>query len=193
MFQGDDMNFTQENTSSGRTSHAFSPSLPKVDPGFALMESCKFKIRTVEEAARLAGFAAGMFRDPERVRSGLFELLLNAVEHGVLGIGHTLKTRLLATRSWQLEISRRQSLPENRQKHVDVVVARRTDGIYIVITDPGPGFDWKPWISLDPARAAETHGGGIARAANLSFDSLKFNDSGNQVALYSKDTIDIPW
>lgn len=171
----------------------FSPPLPKVEPGLVLMESCKFRIRTVEEAEQLADYIARMFKDPDRLRHGLLELLVNAVEHGCLGIGHDLKTRLLASRSWQLEIARRQSLPENRQKSVDIVVARRDGGIYIVITDPGTGFDWKPWLSLDPARAAATHGRGIARARNLSFDNLNYNEAGNRVAIFTKDVVDIPW
>lgn len=161
--------------------------------GYELIDTCKFKIRTVEQARSLARFAAGMFKDPARIEPGLYELLLNAVEHGCLGIGHALKTRLLQNNTWQTEVLRRQSLPENREKNVEVVIARRQEGIFAVITDPGTGFDWKSWITVDPSRAADTHGRGIARARGLSFDSIAFNAEGNQVAAHTRDLPEQKW
>jgi hypothetical protein len=168
------------------------PAPQKLSP-LLLADNCKFRIRTVEEAMLLSPFLSAMFRDPERVRTGIFELLLNAVEHGCLGIGHELKIKLTGNRTWQTEIARRQSLPENRKKSAEVVIARRPDGIFLVITDPGTGFEWKPWLSLDPARAGDAHGRGIARARNISFDSLTYNATGNQVAAHSRDVPDKSW
>lgn len=161
--------------------------------GFELIDTCKFKIRTVEQARILAHFAAGMFQDPARMETGIYELLINAVEHGCLGIGHDLKTDLLQNGTWDTEIQRRQSLPENRQKNVEVVVARRTEGLFVIITDPGPGFDWQSWMTVDPARASDTHGRGIARAKGISFDSIAFNADGNQVAAHTRDLPEQKW
>lgn len=161
--------------------------------GYALIDTCKFKIQTVDQARSLAHFAAGMFKDPVRIEPGLYELLLNAVEHGCLGIGHTLKTQLLQNSTWQTEVQRRQSLPENRDKNVEVVIARRNEGIFVVITDPGAGFDWKSWITVDPSRAGDAHGRGIARARGLSFDSIAFNAEGNQVAAHTRDLPEQKW
>ena len=177
----------------GDTMHSLPLQRTPIAQGFSLVDSCSFKIRTVDEAAQASAFAAHFFRDPEKIRNGLFELMLNAIEHGCLGIGHHLKSRLIANKSWQLEIMRRQSLPENRQKHTDVVFARKNGGIVVVVTDPGTGFDWKPWLSLDPARAADAHGRGIARARNLSFDALVYNEKGNQAVAQSNDVIDKAW
>jgi len=161
--------------------------------GFELIDTCKFKIRTVDQARILAHFAAGMFQDPARMEPGIYELLMNAVEHGCLGIGHDLKTNLLQNGTWDTEIQRRQSLPENRQKNVEVVVARRTEGLFVIITDPGPGFDWQSWMTVDPARASDTHGRGIARAKGISFDSIAFNAEGNQVAAHTRDLPEQKW
>ncbi|HRI76081.1 MAG TPA: ATP-binding protein [Alphaproteobacteria bacterium] len=161
--------------------------------GFALMDTCKFRIRTISEAAVLARFAAAMFRDPQRIAPGLEALMLNAIEHGCLGIGHDLKTRLLEDGNWLAEIERRQSLPENRQKSAEVVIARRPEGVFIVITDPGAGFDWKSWTSIEPARARDSHGRGIARARAVSFDNLAYNAAGNQVALHVRDAPPAKW
>lgn len=161
--------------------------------GYALVDTCKFKIRTVSEARSLAHFAAGMYKDPARIEPGLYELLLNAVEHGCLEIGHDMKTRLLEQGTWDAEVARRQSLPQNREKHVEVVIARRSEGVFAVITDPGAGFDWKSWITVDPARAGDSHGRGIARARGLSFDSIAFNAEGNQVAAHTRDLPEQKW
>lgn len=161
--------------------------------GFSLIDTCKFKIRSIEQAAALSRFTAAMFRDPARLEPGLYALMLNAVEHGCLGIGHDLKARLLEGGTWQDEVQRRQSLPENREKTVEIVIARRPEGVFIVITDPGPGFDWKSWISIDPARARDAHGRGIARARGVSFDSLAYNAAGNQVALHVRDVMPQKW
>lgn len=158
-----------------------------------LVETCKFKIRTQAEAEALSHLAAGMFYEPERVQSGLYELFLNAVEHGCLGIGHELKAKLLASGDWQAELRRREALPENRDKFVEVVIARKPEGTYAVVTDPGGGFDWKRWSALDPACATEAHGHGIVRAKCVSFDSLAFNAAGNQVVAHARDTADLVW
>ncbi|MFN7112806.1 MAG: ATP-binding protein [Alphaproteobacteria bacterium] len=170
------------------------PAIPRdLHAGFSLIDTCKFKIHTVEQAAALSRFSAAMFRDPVRLEPGLYALMLNAVEHGCLEIGYDLKSRLLADGNWQTEIQRRQSLPENREKTVEVVIARRAEGVFIVITDPGSGFDWKSWINIDPARARDTHGRGIARARGVSFDSLAYNAAGNQVALHVRDVAPAKW
>lgn len=175
------------------TAHSAAAGAESIKNGFALMDTCKFRIRTVAEAAALAHFAAGMFRDPQRIAPGLEALMLNAIEHGCLGIGHDLKSRLLADGTWLAEVERRQSLPDNRQKSAEVVIARRPEGIFIVITDPGPGFDWKAWTSIEPARARDSHGRGIARARAVSFDNLAYNAAGNQVALHVRDVPPDKW
>jgi anti-sigma regulatory factor (Ser/Thr protein kinase) len=161
--------------------------------GFALIDTCRFKIRTTRQARELARFAAQVYADPVQAETGLYELMTNAIEHGCLGIGHDLKTKLLENGTWDREVARRESLPENRQKEVDVVLARKEGGIYAVITDPGQGFDWKAWISIDPARAGMPHGRGIARARGVSFDSIAYNTPGNQVAVFVRDTPALNW
>ena len=51
--------------------------------------------------------------DPEAVIIGLTELLVNAVEHGNLGITYEDKTALNAAGTWDTEVRRRLALPEN--------------------------------------------------------------------------------
>ena len=36
----------------------------------------------------------------------------------------------------------------------------------------GEGFDWQAYMEIDPARALDSHGRGIAQANKISFDEL---------------------
>jgi CheY-like chemotaxis protein/anti-sigma regulatory factor (Ser/Thr protein kinase) len=145
------------------------------------MRSCQLSVRTVKEAEDGAVFLASCYEQPDRVVTGLLELLLNAVEHGNLGITFEEKTQLLHDNTWAEEIARRQNAPENKDKTVDVIFQRQGETLLVQITDKGKGFDWRRYWDIDPARATAGHGRGIARARLLAFDKLAYNDSGNQV------------
>lgn len=144
----------------------------------------QFKISTVEDAASLSRYAAGLFPKPSEARAGLYELLLNAIEHGCYGIGAENKARMIENKNWYVEIARRQDMPENKNKSVDVVISQRKEGIYAIITDPGGGFDYKPW--QDPAKIKEAlHrpvGRGLARCKTEFFQRMSYNPQGNKIA-----------
>jgi two-component system, cell cycle response regulator len=161
--------------------------------GFDLIQTCKFRFRRLEEAEDLAVFMANCFPHSERVLPGLAELMINAVEHGNLKIGYQAKSVLLNEGTWRDEIERRLELPENRDKYGEAVIARKNDGIYVVITDQGEGFDWREYMHVDPARANDNHGRGIAQANMLSFDQLKFNATGNQAIGLVRGEPDLDW
>lgn len=154
--------------------------LGKHRASFNLIETCKFQFQTLSEAESLAAFIANCFPQPERVLPGLGELLINAVEHGNLGIGYETKTGLVESGIWRSEIERLQQQPHHREKKAEAIITHKTDGTYVIITDQGDGFNWRKYMSIDPARAGDNHGRGIAQAAATSFDKLTFNDKGNQ-------------
>lgn len=149
--------------------------------GFSLMQNCKFKFKTLEEAEALAVFAARFYPEPEKVLPGLAELLINAIEHGNLEMGYARKTAVLEAGTWRAEIERRQSMPEYADRSVELVVMHKDDGIYMIITDQGKGFDWQKYLMIDPSRASDSHGRGIAQSRAMCFDSLSYNAAGNQV------------
>jgi len=149
----------------------------------SLVDTCRFRLRTLPEAESLALLMAGAFPNPERAVAGLAELLINAVEHGNIGLGYEEKSRLLESRSWRDEVMRRSEMPENKNKYVDVLLQRKSDRVYVQITDQGNGFDWKAYMSIDPSRAASGHGRGIARASAQCFDDIRYNAAGNQVTV----------
>lgn len=148
---------------------------------FGLIEVVKSCYKSIEEARSLASFLANCFPDPERALTGISELLINAVEHGNLGIDYDTKTELMNTNSWKDEVEKRLQAPEYSEKKVTVIFEKRDEVHYLQITDEGKGFNWKNFLEFDPSRASHNHGRGIAMANKLSFDRLVYNEIGNQV------------
>jgi CheY-like chemotaxis protein len=148
---------------------------------FGLVQILKCTFKTLDEAEGLSIFLANYFADPDRTLTGISELLVNAVEHGNLGISYEDKSSLVADKKWQQEISNRLAAPQYADRIVTVIFERKKDACYIQITDEGEGFDWKQFLEVDPSRAMHNHGRGIAMANMLCFSKLIYNDKGNQV------------
>jgi anti-sigma regulatory factor (Ser/Thr protein kinase) len=133
------------------------------------------------EATSLATLLAEAHPDPERVVMGLTELLINAVEHGNLGITYHEKAELLERGDLQAEIERRLSLPERAARRVRVTFRRAAEAISTWIEDEGEGFDWRPYLDYDPERALDPNGHGIAIARGVCFDDVTYHGRGNVV------------
>lgn len=146
-----------------------------------LMREAVFTFRTVEQAHDLGMLLANTCPNPTATVVGLTELLVNAVEHGNLGITYEEKSRLNNPVDWTHEVQRRLDLPENAGKYAEVSFERTETSIRFLIRDRGPGFDWKRYLHVDPQRAFDTHGRGIAMANRLSFSHLEYRGCGNEV------------
>jgi len=146
-----------------------------------LLEEAHFTYRTIEEARGLAAVLARACPDAEATVIGLTELLVNAVEHGNLGITYDDKSELLANGAWMDEVARRLELPENRAKRVDVEFSRGDDELRFTIRDRGNGFEWTRYLEIDPRRAFDRHGRGIIMARHVSFSSIEYRGAGNEV------------
>jgi two-component system, cell cycle response regulator len=170
-----------------------SEELGKHKSSFDLIDTCRFEFKTLSQAESLAAFLANCFPDPERVLPGLAELLINAVEHGNLEIGYDKKTSLIEEGTWRAEVERRTKLPEYKDRSVIATIAHKTNGTYVVIEDQGSGFDFRPYMEIDPARAGDNHGRGIAQAKTMSFDDLKYNKDGRQVIAFVGNGERLEW
>ncbi len=150
------------------------------EDAFRLLIDGSFHLQTLSEAESLAvGIAATC--ETCRKGVGLFELLVNAVEHGNLGITYEEKSRLLETGTYNAEIQRRLSLPENRDKWVRVRLRRLDDCMEMVIEDDGPGFDFEQYLTFDKSRLFDSHGRGILLASTLL--TLDYIPPGNKVVV----------
>ena len=150
--------------------------------GLRLLESAEFCFRSLDEANRLAGLLASLCPSPETAALGLTELMVNAVEHGNLGISYAEKVALKRADGWEAEVRRRQALPEYRDRRAYVSVRRTPDEISFVIRDEGSGFDWRRYLDFEPERAFDPNGRGIAMARAMAFARLEYRGSGNEVA-----------
>lgn len=148
-----------------------------------LLRSGRFRYRTLAEARALATLLANACPNPESVAMGLAELMINAVEHGNLGISYQEKSVLNAAGFWEAEVERRLAQDTLSPRQVEVEFSRDEDSIRILITDQGEGFDWEKYLTLSPERALDNHGRGIAMAKMLSFSELEYRGRGNQVAV----------
>lgn len=167
--------------------------LKKHKSSFGLIHSAVFNVHTIGEAEDLAAFLANCYPDPERVIAGLAELIINGIEHGNLNITYDEKTDLIERSMWRHEIDYRCKLPENKHKHVQVTFRRNEDGLYVKVEDQGDGFEWKRFLDIDPARAKDNHGRGIAQARAVSFDEVKFNTKGNVVTGIIREEEELEW
>lgn len=161
--------------------------------GFDLMSSAKFSFRTLEEAEQLACFIANCFPEPEHVVTGLAELMVNAIEHGNLRIGEKEKQELVRNDNWQREIERRLADPAYADLRAEIAITRRDGGIYVVITDQGEGFEWQNYIRIAPERATHASGRGIAHAATVCFDTLRYDHIGNKAIAFVQEHKPLRW
>ncbi|GBF43337.1 response regulator [Leptospira ellinghausenii] len=140
----------------------------------------EFRIRSIRESHELAPLLANACPDPERVLTGIMEILNNAIEHGNLGISYQEKSELHDNDKLMEEIFRRLDTPEYKDKYVKVNFERNEERIEIRISDQGKGFDWKRYLSIEAMtkNAFKTHGRGIFMAKKLSFDDLTYIDEG---------------
>jgi CheY-like chemotaxis protein len=146
-----------------------------------LLTKGSFELQNLDDVDNLAMLLAKICPDPNKAVLGLWELLINAVEHGNLGITYQEKSELIRENLWREEMDRRTRLPENALKKVVVEFEKSADVICFIIMDQGDGFDWKPFLKISPKRVFDTHGRGIAMASNYSFDHIEYLGKGNKV------------
>ncbi len=153
----------------------------KVDGSQRLVTQAEYHFRTLEDINHLIPVLATLSPSPDVVAPGLADLLINAVEHGNLGISYQEKALLKWEGDWEAEIERRLHLPQFMNRVATVRAERLPDRVIYTITDQGDGFDWLPYLAFDPERAFDPNGRGIAMAKLTSFASLDFQGKGNIV------------
>lgn len=137
-------------------------------------------LRSPEEVRDSAAIVSSFASDPQDVFTGIYELLINAIEHGNLGISFIQKNELMRRGEWQKEINRRLRLRNNSEKSVRVEILSRSGECRFTITDSGNGFNWRQRLSEDCAES-RPHGRGLVIAMQSGFESMEFNEAGNAV------------
>jgi len=161
--------------------------LQKQSESLALLDAGSFSFRDLNESLVLTKLLAAACPEPDKVATGLSELLINAVEHGNLEISYAEKSRLLAEQKWEHEVECRLNQTKYADRIVSVQFERDENEISIVIKDQGEGFEWQQYLEMSPERSGDSHGRGIAMAKLISFNHIEYLGKGNEV----KVTIDI--
>jgi CheY-like chemotaxis protein len=146
-----------------------------------LMESAQFSFSTIQEAQNLAYFLASCYPEPDMAVLGLTELLFNAIEHGNLGYTYEDKKQHLLAGTWPQAIEDRLNDATYRSKRASLHYVAGPEAIEITIIDQGNGFDWQHYLEGSPSRLTDPNGRGILTAKNISFTSVTYHGSGNQV------------
>jgi len=148
---------------------------------FDRLEDAVFTFRSTEEARRIALLLASLCPSRESAQMGLMELMLNAIEHGNLGITYEEKTELIAAGRLRDEVASRLKLTQFAGKVASVRFRRDGASLVFNITDQGKGFDWEPYLEMSMERLMHNHGRGIAMSRSIAFTRLAYSGSGNCV------------
>lgn len=119
------------------------------------------------------------------VHLGLVEMIVNAIEHGNLEITYDEKSQAMegSHRQWDDLVNNRCMASEYADRLINLDFSMTKDRCEWLITDQGPGFDWKkiPDAS-DPENLTASHGRGIL-LTTMQFDEVTYIGKGNQVRL----------
>lgn len=119
------------------------------------------------------------------VHLGFAEVLLNAIEHGNLGITFEEKKNALEKEGdeWKKLLAERLSDPKLKSRHTRIHFLMSPEACEWTITDEGNGFDWHNMPDQsDPEVLLAANGRGIL-LARMQFDELEYNEKGNQVRI----------
>jgi anti-sigma regulatory factor (Ser/Thr protein kinase) len=147
------------------------------------MENDPFVIRTYINLVTNFLYNSGYINQDKRDRLlvALFELLMNAVEHGNCQIGYDEKTKWLNAGKDALDLIREKLKdPAIAAKKVHFSYTISSEKSSFTIRDEGPGFDWRARLEKKSANL-EMHGHGI-RMAGYYGENLHYNDAGNEVS-----------
>jgi len=147
----------------------------------SMMKEGVFECRTLEEARSLSKLLAITCPDPKKVVTGLSELLINAIEHGNLGISYDEKTEFLKNDTLFDEVDNRLANEDNKNKRVTIEYKKNDGEIVFKIMDCGKGFDFEKYMNIDLSKVFDSHGRGIAMAKLLSFTEIAYQGTGNHV------------
>lgn len=121
-----------------------------------------YRFRTLDDIENLVEKVAPLFPQEGKIGLGMRELMINAVEHGNLGITYEEKSALLKQGAWKQEVLRRMNMPEYQLRMASITFIGQENRVVLEIRDEGEGFRGSP-TSKPPPRACCTRMGGESR------------------------------
>ncbi len=121
--------------------------------------------------------------DVQEIRISVREMIINAIEHGNLGITFDEKTQaMMEERLFDLVKSRQEDpVYGNRKVTIGSLLTSKKFGVYI--EDQGDGFNHLAFLNKTPGTDSDlSHGRGIMMARSV-FNKIQYNKKGNAVTL----------
>lgn len=145
-----------------------------------------FRFRELDDISPLVHRLSALAAEPTKVSLGLTELMLNAIEHGVLGISSEEKRALASTGHVHDEVGRRLAAPEYAGLDAGVTVKLDNGLLCFLVSDPGQGFDWRGRLAAAADNRDDSPcGRGIAIAVRIAFTRIEYQGCGNVVAAWA--------
>ncbi len=117
----------------------------------------------------------------------LYEFIMNAHEHGCLGLGERLKGELIRSDQYAEELVKREK--ERRGGRIEICISLLQDKVAVTIEDDGSGFDFERYLRIQENELVELFkqpsGRGIA-IASRQFDSVYYGNGGSRVTLVKR-------
>lgn len=128
------------------------------------------------------------YLDPANIKMlqiALREIIINAIEHGNLGVTFEEKSESMMNDNYFNLIRERQLETKNLHKKIHIEYSVDSARVVYIISDEGEGFNFKHFTELTQNEVNEnflTHGRGI-KMTQGAFDVVTYNSKGNQVIL----------
>lgn len=101
------------------------------------------------------------------------------------------KSDSLRAGNWEEDVASRLSPAGDGLLKATVQVFCTADSVTYTICDHGKGFEWTKYLKIDPGRALDSPGRGVAMAA-MGFDRLEYQGNGNTVVVCVERSKDVP-
>jgi CheY-like chemotaxis protein len=119
----------------------------------------------------------------EGMSIGLYELLINAIEHGNLGITFEEKSEAMQSNRYRELLEKRRKGIEREKQYVHIRCDYSPDTLTVEIQDHGDGFDLTTLPDMkDTESILSDHGRGIL-LATLFYDQVEYAEPGNCVKI----------
>jgi DNA-binding response OmpR family regulator len=119
------------------------------------------------------------------LKIGIEEMIINAIEHGNLGISFSEKNNAIARGRLGDLLAERLLSNDNSAKKVCISSSITTESFRISIRDEGRGFDWRNLPAVLPENLFTFGGRGIF-LTKIYYDEVLYNDPGNEVTLIKR-------
>lgn len=119
------------------------------------------------------------------LKIGIEEMIVNAIEHGNLGIGFAEKNDAMERGKLGDLLAERLRDGNNSAKKVSISSRLTPEAFSIRIRDEGSGFDWRNLPELLPENLLTYSGRGIF-LTKIYYDEVEYNESGNEVTLLKR-------